>query len=416
MDKTSGGFAALIATLLVTGCGHGPEAGAGTPAVGNGTSKAASRNTPVDPARLPAGAVMLVRTTIEDPGVINKGPALTALIPAGWRSSGGIVATQGLCSEPYAVEWRAESPDGSSALGIFPTESWQWSTFTMQSTCQRAPMRSLREYLEVKAGRLFPGARVLDFRERPDFAKSAADNAARTNAIYAQNGFPNMRAWAEGGEVLVAFQRNGVEMRGVVGATAAFYAGRDRNPFDGSTMEHLTASVLGTFMAMAPDKHLDFDLVEASRRSIQPQPAWLDRLFALKNAIGEINVQATRERAAMIVAGGAEATRSNIAAFRQIAQNSIANSNDSIARQQASTARENFPGDAAGDRMQRENIEAIRGVETYRDPVSGGNVQLDANYEHAWRINNQDGYILTRDPNFNPGLYDIQATKMGVVQ
>ncbi|MCA9271121.1 MAG: hypothetical protein KDA41_21715, partial [Planctomycetales bacterium] len=98
---------------------------------------------------------------------------------------------------------------------------------------------------------------------------------------------------------------------------------------------------------------------------------------------------------------------------------SIANSNASIDAQRprgGGGGGEIFPGDAAGDRMQRESIEAIRGVETYRDPVDGYNVQLDANYDHAWRVNNNDTYILTKDPNFNPGQYGIEATQMGVVR
>jgi hypothetical protein len=101
--------------------------------------------------------------------------------------------------------------------------------------------------------------------------------------------------------------------------------------------------------------------------------------------------------------------------FWGLAGASIRNSNDSIAAQQPRNG-EIFPGDAAGDRMQRESIEAVRGVETYHDPVGGWNVQLDANYDHAWRVNNQDAYILTKDPNFNPGEYGIEATQMGAVQ
>jgi len=43
-------------------------------------------------------------------------------------------------------------------------------------------------------------------------------------------------------------------------------------------------------------------------------------------------------------------------------------------------------------------------------------VQLDATYDHAWRINDQPAYILTNDPNFNPGLYNIDAQQLRVVQ
>jgi len=74
-----------------------------------------------------------------------------------------------------------------------------------------------------------------------------------------------------------------------------------------------------------------------------------------------------------------------------------------------------YPGEASSDRMQRRNVEAIRGVNSYHDPVSNSTVQLDHSYGNAWRVNNQDAYILTKDPNFNAGLYGIEATQLKVI-
>jgi len=372
----------------------------------------------LDPARLPEGAIALSRAVVPDPGVIAEGPALSALVPVGWRSQGGVVAPRGGCSEPYLVNWTATSPDGRSALGIFPTAIWQWSTYPMQTDCPNWVLGSAREYLQAKAQQLFPGARPLDYRERPDFARSAVENAQRLLQTAQSMGLAGMRARAEGGELLFAFDRDGTEMRGVIGVTAMFQGMVTPNPLDGSAMEAITGSTLGTFLAYAPNGQLDFELVEASRRSISPDPNWLERLFALQAEIGRANVQATRERAAIIVAGGAEATRRNIETYKQMASRSVQNSRDSVALSESNVARsrESFPGDATGDRMQRESIEGIRGVETYRDPLDGSHVQLDANYEHAWRVQGQDAYILTRDPNFNPGQYGIEATQMGVVR
>lgn len=371
-----------------------------------------------DPAKLPEGAIALGRAVIPDPGVITQGPALSVLIPLGWRSEGGVVAPRGGCSEPYLVNWTAASADGRSALGIFPTEIWQWSTYPMQSACPNWVLRSAREYLQAKAQQLFPGARALEYRDRPDFACSAAEQAQRLMQMAQSMGLMGVRAHAEGGELMFAFERDGAEMRGVIGVTAVFQGMNQPNPLDGSVMEAVTASTLGTFVAYAPNGRLDLDLIEASRRSISPDARWLERLFELQGEIGRANVQATRERAAIIVAGGAEATRRNIETYKQMARASVQNSRDSVAlsEQNVTRNREIFPGDAAGDRMQRERIEGIRGVETYHDPVDGSRVQLDANYEHAWRVKGQDAYILTRDPNFNPGQYGIEAAQMGVVK
>ena len=52
--------------------------------------------------------------------------------------------------------------------------------------------------------------------------------------------------------------------------------------------------------------------------------------------------------------------------------------------------------------MQRETSEAIRGVETYDDPMSStGTVELDHTYDHAYRLDSGD-YVLTNDHSFNP--------------
>lgn len=273
----------------------------------------------------------------------------------------------------------------------------------------RVPAGGIRQCPRLSRAR----ARMLDYRLREDFARSAADHAARLEQLGRQYGF-NWRVRAEGGEILFAYQENGVEMRGTMGATAVFHETALENPMGGEALRTLTGSTLGVFAAAAPNGQLDFEVTEAVRRSIAPDPQWLDALFSLKAAIGQTNVEATRERAAIIVAGGAEATRRNIAAFQAMAGASVQNSRDSIAAQQGSG--EIYPGSNAQDRMQRESVEAIRGVETYHDPVGGGQVQLDATYDHAWRVNSSETYILTKDPNFNPGAYGVEATQLPVVQ
>lgn len=356
---------------------------------------------------LPAGAVMLQRAAITDPGVIAPGTAMTALIPAGWRTSGGVVRTGGPCDEPYAVNWTAASPDGASNISIFPTETWLASNTSSGSQCQRAAFSSVREYLTARVQRAFPGARVMDYRDRSDFAQSAIASVQRTMQMAQQAGL-NIQGKAEGGELLFAYTtQNGVEMRGVVGVTAVFYLSQLPNPMGGPPLSTISGSTLGSFAASAPNGQLDFALVEASRRSIVPNPVWLDKLFTLNTQLGAIAVQGTRERAAIIVAGGAAATKSNIESFQR-ASGAIGGGR--------TASGELYPGESSSDRMQRRSIEGIRGVETYHDPVSNSAVQLDHTFGNAWRVKGQDAYILTKDPNFNPGQYGIEATQMKVIK
>src|SRR5690606_14118065 len=126
---------------------------------------------------------------------------------------------------------------------------------------------------------------------------------------------------------------------------------------------------------------LDFAKVEAIRKSVKPDPEWAAELFRTKLAIGEQNVRATRERAAIIVAAGAAMTQSTIEANRLASRNYA----DVASSSSSSTS-------ATDDRIHRERLEALRGVETYHDPLEGGTVQLDATYDHAWRINDQQAY------------------------
>lgn len=353
---------------------------------------------------LPDGAVMLQRVNIIDPGVIEATIAMTALVPQGWRTRGGVVAGSGPCSEPYGVDWAATSPDGQSSISIFPTEVWQTSSTGLRSDCREATFSTAREYLEARVSQEFPDARVLEYHDRPDFAQSARDMVRRSQQMARQMGLP-MYGKAEGGEVLFAYRNGDREMQGLAGVSAAFYESRLSNPMGGPPLTSLSAATVGSFAATAPEGQLNTDLVEASRRSIVPNPAWLQKLFALQNQLGEVAVQGTRERAAIIVAGGAAATKANIESF-QIA---------SGANRSAGSG-ELYPGEASSDRMQRASIEAIRGVDTYLDPVSNAPVQLDHTYGNAWRVTNQDAYILTKDPNFNPGQYGLEATRMKLVK
>lgn len=379
----------------------------------------------VDFSRLPPGAIVLTRATINDPGVIRPGPALTALIPASWQTQGGIAQQQSMCGEPFVVNWSAVSPDGASSLIVFPTASWQWSNTGVQSQCPQGQFTNVRDYLTAMVGQGFQGARIIDYRQRDDYARSAIEEARRIDAMIRQAGIGGANVYAEGGEVLFAFQANGMDMRGVAGVTAVFYQSQLPNPMGGPPLGGGNGATLGTFGAIAPNGQLNFELIEASRRSMAPDPDWLEALFALKARIGQQNAQATKEMSALIVAGGAEATQRNMAAYRQMAQASIQNSRDSVeisrkgveaGRTPDISASEIYPGSSAQDRMQRETIEGVRGVETYYDPIDNRPVQLDMNYDNAWRVSGSDSYILTKDPNFNPGQYGIEATQMGVVR
>ncbi len=382
------------------------------------SAEAAPTMPTVQTSALPPGAIILQRATIPDPGIIAKLDALTVLVPEGWATRGGIVPQHDPCSEAFGVDWSATSPDGRSTVFIFPTEGWQASTTPVSSNCPYGTFSSAEQYLVARVRASFRDARITAYRPREDYAKAAIQQAQDTQTLSNQMGF-GMRAWADGGEMEFTFTgQDGAAMHGIVAVTATFLMSEPlMNPLGGPPLQSISGTTLGTFGAIAPKGELNKAVSEAVRRSIAPKADWLEKLFALKAQLGQMAVRNTEERAAMIVAGGAAATKRNIETYRTMAEATRANGlPDPIRSAPDAPVSTRNSTDETDDRIQRESIEAIRGVETYHDPVDGSQVQLDATYDNAWRVTNQDAYILTNDPNFNPGLYNIEATQLQTVK
>lgn len=367
---------------------------------------------------LPADAIVLQRAVISDPGVIAPIDALTVLVPKGWETKGGIVRQRDMCSDVFGVDWSATSPDGASSLFIFPTEGWQATTTPTNATCPYATFTSAEQYLSARVQASFPGVRITGYRPREDYARAASQQAQDLQLMANQAGV-GMRVWADGGEIEFTYRGpDGADMQGLIAVTATFMLSEPLyNPMGGPPLQSLSAATLGTFGATAPKGQLNTALAEAVRRSLTPKADWLEKLFAIKAQLGQMAARNTEERAAMIVAGGAAATRRNIETYRKMAEATRANGlPDPVKTGSGTVESKRYATDETDDRIQRESIEGIRGVETYLDPVDGHQVQLDATYDNAWRVTNQDAYILTNDPNFNPGLYNIEATQLKAVR
>lgn len=415
------GFFALV--LSCSGAGHSADAqkvpSAGGPIPGAPVTGEAGAGA------LPPGVIELTKVNIVDEAGFGRPmTALTALIPASWSAQGGAVWLQQAngCDEPVSFSWAAMSPDGMSRFELFPTQTWGQSfPYPIESGCTQAAFTSTQEYLQAYVAQRFPNAQVIDFRLRPEFAEAAIAAAQAREQQFRNAGFPNYRVWAEGGELLYAFNVNGVDMRGVAAVTAIFYTVEAPNPMGGEPFRTVVGGTLGTFGAQAPNGQLDFTLMDAVRKSITPAPEWLLQYMTMKTGIGEIQTQGVAQTAAIIVAGGAAMTRATIEANQAAVARGYANLNRNDGRYPSSNDGGYSPGGgyssdgASDDRMHRETLEAVRGIETYHEPVEGGVVELDATYDHAWRTRGGN-YLLTNDPNFNPAAFGLEAQQLQVVQ
>ena len=106
--------------------------------------------------------------------------AATLFIPHGWRTTGGVFwANEYMCANGYNFGWSATSPDGLTSMAVWPQAAWEANTSGTPSTrpgCPLLNINTVRGYLEGLLQQMVPGARVLDFRERPDLVLSDDPN------------------------------------------------------------------------------------------------------------------------------------------------------------------------------------------------------------------------------------------------
>jgi hypothetical protein len=362
---------------------------------------------------LPTGALEVQLVEIVDrEGFGRPMTAARALVPVGWRTEGGVQWSRGTpgCADPAVFGWAAVSADGLSRIELFPTELWQASN-SLQLQCQYGEFQDIRSYLTAYVQRRHPGARVLGYTPRRDFLDAQKEYLEAKLAMVNNSGL-GMRGWADAGELSYSQSENGAEIEGIVSAAGIFYASSASNPLGGPPLMTLTAQTNTTFAARAPKGKLDLKVVEAIRKSVKLDADWAQEYFKLLVQIGGIQTQGVKDRAGIIVAGGAALTASTIAANQAAANRAVKNGYADAYTSSTSSS----SSSGTDDRAQRERIESIRGVETYDDPLYGGTVQLDNTYDHAWRVQTSDTYILTNDPNFNPGAYDIDAQQLKVAR
>lgn len=308
-------------------------------------------------------------------------PAARILVPHDWQAQGGVVwDVQSQCvNTARRFEWAAWSSDGLFGIELLPNTAWQMSNlppeYQAMDPCPRRNAGSVRQYLEQLVQERRPGARILDYRDRPDIAQASGISEQRTAMAMGE-----LRQWVESGEVLLGYTYAGTPRREVIQATVVFTHSTMQapaimqNPSMGGAMETLQALALPSFAVRAPDGRLDFTMVESLRSSITPDPEYERRMAAHYQTINRINAKGAADRAA--------STRRHGEEMLDIINQGYAERQKII--------------DEGHDRFSR----VIREVEVYDDPLKG-QVELPSHYERAWRLDGGD-YLLSNDLNLEP--------------
>jgi hypothetical protein len=338
---------------------------------------------------------------IDEHGFERPMQALTLLVPTDWQFQGSVQYNQNTACHPDIVHlaFRATSPDGRFAIEMFPDHHWQWSgdpqmVRMLQMSAQQtarlgrkscdlmAPM-SAAEYLKryvvpgVRRGASIVGAEPMtEMAQQLQQQAREEENAAARQGIRGQVRADVARVrleYSAGGQAVEEWLTAETVVAGMAGPSFNMQTGRA-----GQAMYYDCGGYLVTAMR-APQGQLQsmekFFLTVLS--TIHVDPAWESRVAGV---MAQMN--ADDSRAAM--------QRSQIAT--QYAQD---------------TSRMMNQGYQSRSKMQDSAFhqwdQAIRGVQTFRNPNTGDTIELSNEYAHAW-AGAGDQYILSNSEFFNPNV------------
>jgi len=325
--------------------------------------------------------------------------ALTVLVPTDWSFQGEVrIDPKNACTATLVqVSFRATSPDGRTAVELFPGAAWSWSDdpATRQllerdrqakarfgrKGCPVGPPLSAKDYLSRSlAARARPGARIVESEVDPQAAKALAGLVKQAEAQAAQVGL-TMQLRADTARIRIEYDREGKPeeewLTGVTIARGTWAPTLDAR--SGRMGQALSYSCGAQFLfgARAPKGQLEASdkLFRAVVGSVRVAPAWQARVQDAQLKIQAAELKGARDRSRIIARSQQDASRIVNEGFQR--------------RQEAQ------------ERNSEEWSQVIRGVETYRNPSTGETVELSNRYGNAWS-NGKNEYLLSESPNFNP--------------
>jgi len=327
-------------------------------------------------------------------------PALSLLIPTDWSFEGDVHFAQrpgGSPADLVKITFRAASPDGRTAIELFPGYSWAWADDPMMRqaiqnsnamsaqlgggrTELMAPLAA-REFLtRIAVPKLQPGARVLGTEPIPDVDGPLKQQVQQAQAQAAQAG---MQLRIKADHARAHLQSNAGGQPAEEWITAVVYTratpAPSMNAMTGQMGQTWTyqCSAENLFGLRAPAGSLNANekLYQAVLSTVRIDPTWQARVSQVQLNMQAADLKGARDRS-RIIAQSAEDTRKTLREGYEARQRSH-------------------------DRTSAEFSDALRGVQNYRNPTTGEVVQLDNQYGHAWASGNGE-YVLSDSPGFNP--------------
>ena len=309
--------------------------------------------------------------------------AATVEIPAGWRAQGGIRwdNSTDCVSNRMRMNWLASSPDGKTAYEIMPGLAWQVAgTENPFNPCPAVQLNSARAFLERIVNQRHPGARVIQYRDRPDLSQALAKGAPTTQGA---------RSRHDSGQLLIGYRDGNVEMREVLTAMVSFSEAQG-NVVGGTP----TVSAL-----RSPDGKLDFAMADRIGNSMKADKQWIPMMQqASMRAIKDIS---DRQSAGISARHNRRMAEINSRGAADRAAISL-ESNREVAQIYSNVWKD---GQATDARIHRRGLEATGEYNTYANPGENSTVQNSIHNGPRVFSHGNNTYTTTDDPYAQPNPY-----------
>jgi len=330
--------------------------------------------------------------------VIDKGgfakpiPAQSLLIPADWKFEGNVKwENRGCFTDLAAITFHAQSPDGKIVIEEFPSFSWQLvdnpavQKYLVAENqqglkvglkpCPVNPPVHATDVLSKRVMMLYrPGKQIAAMEPSPELDKYVADRVAAIQAQAAKSGHP-VDVRSDAARARLKYDLDGAPVEEWI-TTVSMALGSPSNDGRGGKRYDCRAFMLLAMRAPAGQLEANEKLFNAVRGSIHEETDWETQFLQI---VSQLSAAQQKERA----------TRDQI--IRQFQQQEIAAIQGVTANAQAGSNQAAFG-----------ETQIIRGVETYRNPETGKQYELDSKYGNAWMDKNSNQVILSDDPNLAP--------------
>ena len=371
---------------------HHNDASSAANAPSSSPSIQKSHASPTAPAVSGEHYFLMKQVKIIDQGLGQGKPAYDLMIPKDWQFKGAVnvhEAEGGCFGDWFSVFGDATSPDNSVEFQIAPQFTWQYmddpagqrqmqmqnqkdAQFGMKPCPVRAPIKAeefLRKDMVPKCTKACKNTTVVSAEAFPELEGMVRHQLGLPPAASGGNA-RNTRI--DAARVRVAFDDDkGQPAEGWIAAAIVVHTmpGGGR----GAAYDWHAVNVL---FFRAPKGQLDANdkLFKTIASTIHPEAEWQKWSNGVIASLYQKQEELAKQ-AAML------------AAFREHVADVI---HGVTANQMAGANQAAFGQD-----------QLIRGVQTFRDPATGGTLELSNQYDHAW-LNGANEYVLSDDPNFNP--------------